>query len=110
MSDELIHDREAIRNSDDPDVTRIVRRVGAALNSGRDAAVVAVVLDETETLRARVDQLTDECLRLRADPDTMIDHLAIDGALTEETRTVGGWSVDDPASIERRFVTQWDAS
>lgn len=48
MSDDLIHDRETIRNTDDPDVDRIVRRVGAALNSGRDKAVVDVVLDEVK--------------------------------------------------------------
>lgn len=60
MTDDLIRDRAEIRNGwddDDPDVTRIVRRVGAALNSGRDAVVVAVVLDETEALRAKVREL-----------------------------------------------------
>ena len=51
MSDDLIHDRGQIRagwDDDDPDVTRIVRRVGAALNSGKDKAVVDVVLDEVK--------------------------------------------------------------
>ena len=54
--DERITDPATIRTywEDDEEVTRIARRVGAALNSGRDAAVVQVVLDETETLRAKV--------------------------------------------------------
>jgi hypothetical protein len=45
--DAPIHDQAAIRNSfDEDEVTRIVHRVGAALNSGTDRAVVQVVLDE----------------------------------------------------------------
>ena len=53
------HDPEAIRNGWDDDEERLVRRVYAALNSGRDAAVVKVVLDETETLRAQRDELRE---------------------------------------------------
>lgn len=62
MSDDLIHDREAIRagwDDDDPDVSRIVRRVGAALNSGRDKAVVDVVLDEVAKAGADRASLAD---------------------------------------------------
>ena len=64
MSDDLIHDRASIRagwDDDDPDVTRIVRRVGAALNSGRDKAVVDVVLDEVA--KARGTATDDELAR-----------------------------------------------
>ena len=57
--DERITDPALIRTywEDDEETTRIVRRVGAALNSGRDAAVVQVVLDETETMRATLDRV-----------------------------------------------------
>jgi hypothetical protein len=53
----LVHDRAEIRNSADDDADRLVRRVYAALNSGRDAAVVQVVLDETDRLRREVEGL-----------------------------------------------------
>ena len=57
MSGDLVHDRAEIRNSADDDADRLVRRVYAALNSGRDAAVVQVVLDETDRLRREVEGL-----------------------------------------------------
>ena len=84
MSDDLIHDREVIRagwDDDDPDVTRIVRRVGAALNSGRDKAVVDVVLDEVKRASG---PMTD---------DDMLAHLVTAGVL--ERRPVchePGWT------------------
>ena len=56
MSGDLVHDRAEIRNSADDDADRLVRRVFAALNSGRDAAVVQVVLDETDRLRRDVER------------------------------------------------------
>ena len=55
----LVHDRAEIRNSADDDADRLVRRVYAALNSGRDAAVVQVVLDETDALRREVETLRE---------------------------------------------------
>jgi hypothetical protein len=65
--DAPIHDQAAIRNSfDEDEVTRIVHRVGAALNSGTDRAVVQVVLDETETLRAEVDKWRTAALEFEA--------------------------------------------
>jgi hypothetical protein len=57
MGDDLIRDRELIRNSDEPDVDRLVNAVYVALNSGRDRAVVQVVLDETGALRREVETL-----------------------------------------------------
>jgi len=57
MTGDLVHDRAEIRNSADDDADRLVRRVYAALNSGRDAAVVQVVLDETDRLRREVEGL-----------------------------------------------------
>lgn len=41
------------------DTDALVQRVYAALNSGRDEAVVRVVLDETDALRAEVERLWD---------------------------------------------------
>jgi hypothetical protein len=65
--DAPIHDQAAIRNSfDEDEVTRIVHRVGAALNSGTDRAVVQVVLDETETLRDEVDKWRTAALEFEA--------------------------------------------
>jgi len=87
VSDDLIHDREAIRagwDDDDPDVTRIVRRVGAALNSGKDKAVVDVVLDETATLRREVETLRAVVGRLKAKRDSYQRFL--DVAIDEENR------------------------
>jgi hypothetical protein len=59
--DDRITDRAAIRNlpDDDETITRVVQRVHAALNSGRDAAVVKVVLDETERLRDELALVRD---------------------------------------------------
>ena len=59
MSGDLVHDRAEIRNSADDDADRLVRRVYAALNSGRDADVVQVVLDETDRLRREVETLRE---------------------------------------------------
>ena len=39
------------------DVDRLIERVYVALNSGRDKAVVQVVIDETDALRREVEGL-----------------------------------------------------
>jgi hypothetical protein len=75
MSDvETIRDQATIRNlpDDDETVTRVVQRVHAALNSGRDAAVVKVVLDETETLRDELALVNDTLTRRSAAHDRLV--------------------------------------
>lgn len=54
--DAPIHDAATIRDSWDDDAERITRRVHAAMQSPGTKAVVAVVLDVTETLRAEVER------------------------------------------------------
>ena len=110
MSDDLIHDRASIRagwDDDDPDVTRIVRRVGAALNSGRDNAVVEVVLDEVAKASG---PLTD---------DEMVAELVKRGVLKGDFRNLrpcgcrAGMPArmccdhDAPTTIRLRHVTDW---
>lgn len=80
-TDDHIHDPAAIRaawDEDDPEATRIIRRVGAALNSGRDKAVVDVVLSETDALRremaedrAHLEQRTEALSRTIATKDAL---------------------------------------
>ena len=79
MSDETIRDRAAIRNlpDDDETITRVVQRVHAALNSGRDKAVVDVVLSETETLRAGCAELNADVHDLETTVNALRDELAL---------------------------------
>ena len=74
MSDETITDRAAIRNlpDDDETITRVVQRVHAALNSGRDKAVVDVVLSETEQLRDELALVRDTLTRRSAAHDRSV--------------------------------------
>lgn len=57
--DERITDQATIRASWEDDAAPLVKKVKAALDSGRDAAVVQVVLDETDQLRADRDTYRD---------------------------------------------------
>jgi hypothetical protein len=100
--DAPIHDQAAIRNSfDEDEVTRIVHRVGAALNSGTDRAVVQVVLDETETLRAEVDKWRTAALEFEAAYVTTHDTLTKRSAAHDRlVATIGR---------VRALADEWDA-
>lgn len=68
-TDDLIHDREAIRNAADDDADRLVRRVSAALQAPGTKAVMQVVLDETDALRHE----RDEARRLLAEAQAFLE-------------------------------------